>query len=66
MIWDIHLEAAQDSTYSVAWLDCLSIGDGLGRSLVMLGEHAKLGDLPKKESCKGVSGCTKAEAFRSN
>lgn len=34
-----------ESTYSVAWLDCLSKGDKLGRSLVMLGEHAKISDL---------------------
>lgn len=28
-----------ESTYSVAWIDCLKRGEGLGRSLVMLGEH---------------------------
>lgn len=39
-------EAAQDATYSVAWIDCLSTGRNLGRSLVMLGEHATLRDLP--------------------
>lgn len=33
-------EAAQDATYSVAWIDCLGRGAALGRSLVMLGEHA--------------------------
>lgn len=33
-------EGAQEATYSVAWIDCLSRGDALGRSLVMLGEHA--------------------------
>lgn len=40
-------EAAQDATYSVAWIDCLSRGAQAGRSLVMLGEHATLEDLPK-------------------
>lgn len=34
------------ATYSVAWIDCLAQGRALGRSLVMLGEHALLADLP--------------------
>lgn len=38
-------EAAQDATYSVAWIDCLGSGCKLGRSLMMLGEHAALADL---------------------
>ncbi|KIC41611.1 FAD-linked oxidase [Ruegeria sp. ANG-R] len=33
-------ETTQDATYSVAWIDCLSQGESLGRSLLMLGEHA--------------------------
>lgn len=40
-------EANQDATYSVAWIDCLAGGTDLGRSLVMLGEHATANDLPK-------------------
>lgn len=36
------------STYSVAWIDCLSKNKKLGRSLVMLGEHARPKDLKKK------------------
>lgn len=33
-------ENSSDATYSVAWIDCLQKGPALGRSLVMLGEHA--------------------------
>lgn len=33
------------STYSVAWIDCLARGRNMGRSLVMLGEHAPSGPL---------------------
>lgn len=40
------LEARTDATYSVAWVDALARGRALGRSLVMLGEHAQLPDLP--------------------
>ncbi|QKX15654.1 FAD-binding oxidoreductase [Microbulbifer sp. YPW1] len=43
---DIHRSA----TYSVAWIDCLSTGKGLGRSLIMLGEHADDGGL--QTGCK--------------
>lgn len=43
-------EASTDWTYSVAWIDCLSKGDSLGRSIMMLGEHAKRDELvnPKR------------------
>lgn len=33
------------ATYSVAWIDCLANGVALGRSLLMLGEHATEGSL---------------------
>lgn len=36
------------STYSVAWIDCLAKGAKLGRSVVTLGEHAALAELPPK------------------
>ncbi len=40
----------QQASYSVAWIDCLGRGDRLGRSLVMLGEHARLDDLDAKRA----------------
>jgi decaprenylphospho-beta-D-ribofuranose 2-oxidase len=39
-------EAQQEVTYSVAWIDCLGRGAQMGRSLVMLGEHATAVELP--------------------
>jgi len=34
-----------NATYSVAWIDCLSKGKSLGRSVLMLGAHAEQGQL---------------------
>ncbi|WP_299593111.1 FAD-binding oxidoreductase [uncultured Microbulbifer sp.] len=39
------LDEYRSATYSVAWIDCLSTGNALGRSLVMLGEHSEEGEL---------------------
>jgi FAD/FMN-containing dehydrogenase len=36
-------------TYSVAWIDCLKKGKHFGRSILMLGEHAKVSDLDEKK-----------------
>lgn len=35
----------QESTYSVAWIDCLARGNAMGRSLVKVAEHAEEGGL---------------------
>lgn len=38
-------EAHQDVPYSVAWIDCLASGEHLGRSILMMGDHAEDGPL---------------------
>jgi FAD/FMN-containing dehydrogenase len=38
-------EESKDYTYSVAWIDCLSGGKQLGRSILMRGEHLKKDEL---------------------
>lgn len=40
------IEEARDTTYAAAWVDCMASGSRLGRSLLMLGEHAGTDDLP--------------------
>jgi len=39
-------------TYSVAWIDCLAKGRNIGKSVLMLGEHAQLQELNKKQKKK--------------
>jgi FAD/FMN-containing dehydrogenase len=34
--------------YSVAWIDCLAQKNSLGRGVLLLGDHAKLTDLPEQ------------------
>jgi decaprenylphospho-beta-D-ribofuranose 2-oxidase len=38
-------EECESATYSVAWIDCLSAGKNLGRSILILGEHAEKDDI---------------------
>ena len=40
-----QFEETQSWTYSVAWIDCLAKGAKLGRSLLYVGEHARLDEL---------------------
>ncbi len=42
-------ETYKEYTYSVAWIDCLKKGTGFGRSILMLGEHAKPEELLEKQ-----------------
>nr|WP_210272628.1 FAD-binding oxidoreductase [Chthonobacter rhizosphaerae] len=44
------LDAGDEATYSVAWIDTLASGRNLGRSLVFLGEHARADELGPKEA----------------
>ncbi len=41
-------ESNMNATYSVAWINSTAIKHNIGQSLVMLGEHASLEDLDKK------------------
>jgi decaprenylphospho-beta-D-ribofuranose 2-oxidase len=48
-------EEYKDYTYSVAWIDCLQKGKDFGRSILILGEHATVSELPdskKKDPLK--------------
>lgn len=39
-------EQYRESTYTMAWIDCLKGGNSFGRSIMMAGEHAIATDLP--------------------
>ena len=42
-------ETSLNCTHSVAWIDCLATGPDLGRSLIMLGEHATAEQLGERD-----------------
>ena len=42
-------EKYKNYTYSVAWIDCLKKGENFGRSILILGEHAKKSELDEKQ-----------------
>ncbi|MDR3272976.1 MAG: FAD-binding oxidoreductase [Flavobacteriaceae bacterium] len=42
-----YFDESESWTYSVAWIDCLQKGAKIGRSILMIGEHATLTELPK-------------------
>lgn len=59
-----YFERYEDYTYSVAWIDCLATGKSIGKSILMLGEHASAADLSpaqqkqllkQKKSSKGIN-----------
>ncbi|MGD9248592.1 MAG: FAD-binding oxidoreductase, partial [Desulfobacteraceae bacterium] len=45
-----QFEKHQQTTYSVAWIDCLAKGESLGRSVLMVGEHSEQGGLEMPSS----------------
>jgi FAD/FMN-containing dehydrogenase len=50
------LTDAHDTSYSVAWIDCVARGANLGRSLIYLGEHAHRADLAGKDAFADAAG----------
>jgi decaprenylphospho-beta-D-ribofuranose 2-oxidase len=47
-----RLQEFNSTTYTVAWVDALARGKNLGRGVLMLGEHAKLGEIKNSEPLK--------------
>ncbi len=48
----LELLAANDGSYrhTVAWMDCVAVGERLGRGVVMLGNEASPAELPAKDA----------------
>ena len=60
----LHLfESNNNYTYSVAWIDCLKKGNGFGRSVLMLGEHAKLNELSNAQKANGALALPKKKSI---
>lgn len=60
----LHLfESNNNYTYSVAWIDCLKKGKGFGRSVLMLGEHAKLNELSSAQKANGALALPKKKSI---
>ncbi|MEM1275568.1 MAG: FAD-binding oxidoreductase [Pseudomonadota bacterium] len=57
------LEDGESWDYSVAWIDCLASGDGFGRSIVYLGEHAGTEHLDHKQSATPFPGARKMRSI---
>ena len=49
------IEHNSNYSYSVAWIDSMKKGNSLGRSIIFLGEHAKIEDLKKKNQNKPLN-----------
>ncbi len=43
-----YFDESESWTYSVAWIDCLQKGNKMGKSILMIGEHATLSEIPDK------------------
>lgn len=52
-------ETERDFDYSVSWIDCLASGKDLGRSILILGRHAKKSELSPLLQTKDVGAVTK-------
>jgi FAD/FMN-containing dehydrogenase len=49
-------EQYENYTYTVAWIDCMAGGNAIGRSVLMLGEHATNEDLAPKQDALRLKG----------